>query len=98
MELTKNKSVTQRIQSLLGEFTHEEACLVLMNLINKKINAIKIQKLQMWEGNHNCNTADLDARITGLEKEKKEVHQFLSKRSNSNSHINAHGKLEISDK
>ena len=69
-ELTEIETTTQKIQLVKGEFTPSEASHIIMNLIDEKINFHKLQRLQMWEGNHKSKTDQLDGRIEELEKEK----------------------------
>jgi len=68
-ELTEIEITTQKIQLVKGEFTPSEASHIIMNLIDEKINFHKLQRLQMWEGNHKSKTEQLDGRIEELEKE-----------------------------
>lgn len=77
-EVLKNAQTAQKVQLVKGDFTHAEASHVINTLIDVKINFHKLQRLQNWEGDHNCETGELDGRIKELEKEKHEVKQFLS--------------------
>ena len=76
-ELTQIANAIQKIQLVKGEFTPSEASDVIMNLIDVKINFHKIQRLQIWEGNHICKTNQLDGRIQELEKEKEIAREFI---------------------
>ncbi len=71
-EITKQKKQSQKIQLVKGEFTPSEASHIVMSLIDEKINFHKIQRLQIWEGNHKCKTSQFDGRIAELEKRKRD--------------------------
>lgn len=62
-ELTKSEKMTKHIQLVKGDFSPSEASQIILSLINEKINFHKIERLQIWEGNHNCETDPLDKRI-----------------------------------
>lgn len=95
-ELVKNKADVTEIQLVKGTFTPNEASHIIMNLINEKIKFHKIERLQIWEGNHNCKTAHLDNRIEELEKEKEIVKEIISKARDQGQQLKINGFLEIS--
>lgn len=95
-EVAKKEKVTQNIQLVKGEFTPSEASHILMNLIDEKINFHKIQRLQIWEGNHKCVTRDIDSRIKELEEEKKIAQEFINSSRGSGKNLCINGTLEIS--
>ena len=68
--LEKATTLKQEIQLVKGLFTPSEASDVVLSLIDQKINFHKIQRLQIWEGNHRCETDQLDDRIAELNQEK----------------------------
>ena len=74
---TKKVTSTKKIQLVKGEFTSPEANDIIMSLIDEKINFHKLQRLQLWEGNHICKTDLLDGRIKELLKEKLNTKEFL---------------------
>ncbi len=94
-ELTQTDKVAQKIQLVKGEFTPSEASHILMNLIDEKINFHKIQRLQIWEGNHKCKTGDLDSRIDELLKEKKIAQEFIDSTRGLGQNLRINGALEI---
>lgn len=94
-ELQKTEIAKQNIQLVNGEFTPSEAFDVVNALINEKINFHKIQRLQIWEGNHVCKTDHLDDRITQLRQEKEIARDFISKARKSGSMLKINGVLEI---
>lgn len=94
-EFLQTEKVKQKIQLVKGEFTPSEASDVIMNLINEKINFHKLQRLQMWEGNHKCNTGELDGRIGELEKEKEIAREFINSISALGENLEINGILEI---
>lgn len=53
----------RRIQLVDGTFTPTEASDVINALIDEKINFHKIQRLKIYEGNHQGKTNLLDNRI-----------------------------------
>lgn len=94
-ELTQTEEATQNIQLVKGDFTPSEASHILMSLIDEKINFHKIQRLQIWEGNHKCKTSDLDNRIDELLKEKKIAQEFINKTRGLGQNLRINGTLEI---
>lgn len=95
-ELKKTEKVAQKIQLVKGEFTPSEASHILVNLIDEKINFHKIQRLQIWEGDHKCKTDKLDGRIEELEKEKIIAKEFINSHRNLGQNLKINGILEIS--
>jgi hypothetical protein len=94
-ELIKTEKVSQKIQLVKGDFTPSEASHVVVSLIDEKINFHKIQRLQIWEGNHKCKTGALDGRIKELEKEKEIAREFINKMRGSGQNLRINGILEI---
>jgi hypothetical protein len=95
-EVTQIEKATQKIQLVKGDFTPSEASDVIMSLINEKINFHKLQRLQMWEGNHKCKTDQLDGRIGELEKEKEIAREFINNSRGLGQNLRINGILEIS--
>ena len=91
----KPEAITQKIQLVKGVFTASETADLVNNLIEEKINFHKIQRLQRWEGNHNCETGDLNDRITELEQELEKSIAFISKMRQSGKAFRIMGQLEI---
>ena len=94
-ESTKTEKATQKIQLVKGEFTPSEASHVIVNLIDEKINFHKIQRLQIWEGNHKCKTDQLDGRIKELEEEKRIAKEFINSLRASGQNLKINGLIEI---
>ena len=94
-ELTKTKKTRQKIQLVKGEFTPSEASHIIMNLIDEKINFHKIQRLQIWEGNHKCETDELDGRIEELQKEKEIAREFINNTRSLGQKLMINGILDI---
>jgi hypothetical protein len=95
-ELVKSEKNTQKIQLVNGEFTPSEASHVIIALLNEKINFHKIQRLQLWEGNHKYETNQLDSRIKDLQEEKRIASEFLSRIQGNGKKLKINGILEIS--
>ena len=95
-ELEKVEIVNQKIQLVKGEFTPSEASDIISALIAEKINFHKLQRLQIWEGNHVCETNHLNDRINELQKEKESAKNFISKARAQGSKLKINGILEIS--
>lgn len=70
--------VTQKINLIDGKFTPSEASDIIEALIREKINFHKIQRLQSWIGDENCDTEQLSGRIGELVKEKKIAKAFFN--------------------
>ena len=94
-ELEKVEIINQKIQLVKGEFTASEASDIINALIDEKINFHKLQRLQIWEGNHICKTDHLNDRITELQKEKETMRNFISKVRAQGSMLKINGILEI---
>ncbi len=94
-ELTKTVNTDQKIQLVKGEFTPSEAYDVVIALIDEKINFHKIQRLQIWEGNHKCVTGQLDGRIKELEEEKRIAKEFIANTRGAGKNLKINGILEI---
>lgn len=94
-EVANIEKIKQKIQLVKGDFTPSEAVHIIRSLIDEKINFHKIQRLQIWEGNHKCNTEQLDGRIKELEKEKEIAHEFINKSRSSGQKLQINGTLEI---
>lgn len=95
-EVTQIEKATQKIQLVKGDFTPNEASDVIMSLINEKISFHKLQRLQIWEGNHKCQTHQLDGRIGELEKERETAHEFINSIRSMGKNLKIDGILEIS--
>lgn len=94
-ELTKNKKMKTKVQLVKGDFSPVEASQIILSLINEKINFHKIERLQIWEGNHNCETEPLDKRIEELENEKIIAKEIIEKAKRKGQQIKINGVLEI---
>lgn len=94
--LEKPKRTSQKVQLVKGEFTPSETYDVVVGLINEKINFHKIQRLQVWEGDHKCEKPNLVGRINELEEEKKNVKDFISSIRGLGKNLKINGVLEIS--
>ncbi|OBX27298.1 hypothetical protein LX77_02941 [Gelidibacter algens] len=94
-ELAPTEKLNQKIQLVKGEFTPSEASDIIINLINEKINFHKLQRLQMWEGDHACKTDELDGRIGELEKEKAIAREFINSIKGLGKNLKINGVLEI---
>ncbi|MEA1784919.1 hypothetical protein U1E44_02345 [Arenibacter sp. GZD96] len=90
--IKKNKKTIQLVD---GTFTPSEANDVIMALIDEKINFHKIQRLQIWEGNHQSETNGLDNRIQELEKEKRTARSIFNEARGQGAKILINGTLEI---
>jgi hypothetical protein len=95
-EFKQTEKVAQKIQLVKGEFTPSEASHIIVNLIDEKINFHKIQRLQIWEGNHKCKTDHLDGRIKELEKEKVIASEFINNARSLGQKLKIDGIIEMS--
>ena len=94
--LEPKQTSKKNIQLVNGCFTPSEASDIINGLIDEKINFHKIQKLQIWEGNHVCKTKPLDDRISQLIEEKRTAKEFISEMRASGKKLKINGILEIS--
>lgn len=94
---SKNREQNEKkIQLIKGVFTFSEASYVIMNLINEKIKFHKSQRLQIWERDHTCNTDQIDMRINELEKEKKNIQEFMDTIPDQELKLKINSTIEIS--
>jgi len=94
-DINKETAVDQKIQLVKGDFTPLEASHVIIGLIDLKINFHKVQRLQHWEGNHECETSQLDKRIKELEKEKEIAVAYIKNLRGSGKKLKIDGVLDI---
>ncbi|UWX55672.1 hypothetical protein NYZ99_04270 [Maribacter litopenaei] len=94
-ELSKTKKAKKTIQLVDGTFTPSEASDVITALIDEKINFHKIQRLQIWEGNHRSSTSGLDSRIQELLKEKQLAKDIISEARTKGVNISINGTLSL---
>ena len=94
-ELVRVEKTKEKIQLVKGEFTPSEASDIIMALIDEKINFHKIQRLQLWEGNHKCETNQLDGRIAELQDEKRITREFIANIRSLGRNLKINGTLEI---
>ncbi|MEJ2583713.1 MAG: hypothetical protein P8Z38_01290 [Robiginitalea sp.] len=95
IEKVDSKKATQQIELVKGTFSPSEASDIICALLDEKINFHKLQRLKLWEGNHGCQTGQLDGRIGELEKEKQIAREFISKIRQSGRELKITGTLEI---
>lgn len=96
-KVAKNmKKTSQKIQLVKGEFSPSEASHIVIKLIDEKINFHKVQRLQMYEGNHHCETEELDGRIKELEEEKRIAKKFIGNTKDLGKRLKIDGVLHIS--
>ena len=92
---TTARQIDQKLQVVKGEFTPSEAALIITNLLDQKINFHKLQQLQIWEGDHKCETEPLDTRIQELQEEKLIAHEFINNIRGLGKKLRINGVLEI---
>lgn len=95
-EKIQTVETSQIVELVKGVYTPAEALHVVMSLLDEKINFHKIQRLQLWEGNHKQDTNQIKARIKELEHEKEMVKEFIHNTMDINKKIVINGKLDIS--
>lgn len=94
-EMTVTKKTKEKVQLVKGEFTASETYDIILALIDEKINFHKLQRLQLWEGNHRCKTDQLDGRIKELSDEKQKIKEYLINTRANNKKYEINGVLEI---
>lgn len=94
-ELEKALETMQKVQLVNGVFTPSEAADIVGSLIDEKINFHKIQRLQRWEGDHKCDTGDLNDRITELEQDRAQALEFIGQIRKEGKTLRINGILEI---
>lgn len=88
--------VAQKINLMDGTFTPSEASLIIEALINEKINFHKIQRLQSWIGNENCDSHELNGRIIELTEELQKAKAFFDEARKEKTNLVINGTLDIS--
>ncbi|WP_114747742.1 hypothetical protein [Pleomorphovibrio marinus] len=68
----QNSNVTHSIG-----FEPEEVRELIVNLIDRKINAYKIEFMQHWEANHNFNAEIISQKIRQLNEKKEELNKHF---------------------
>ena len=91
------QATLQKVQLVNGVFTPSEAADIVGSLIDEKINFHKIQRLQRWEGNHNCETGDLNDRITELELDRAQALDFIAQIRREGKSLRINGILEMTE-
>ncbi len=94
--LEKAQIQKEEVQLVKGEFTPSEASHVILSLLDEKINFHKIQRLQLWEGDHKYDTEPLKKRIKELEAEKVKIQEFLARSPATGKNIKINGILNVS--
>lgn len=94
-ELEKALETLQKVQLVDGVFTPSEAADIVGSLIDEKINFHKIQRLQRWEGDHKCDTGDLNDRITELEQDRAQALEFIGQIRKEGKALRINGILEM---
>ncbi|TRO66977.1 hypothetical protein [Christiangramia sabulilitoris] len=89
------EQVSQKVELVKGKFTRAEASHIITALIDQKVNFHKIQRLQIWEGDHKCVTGGLNDRITELEEQKNLAKDFISEFNEQGRCFKIKGTLEI---
>ncbi|WP_028376575.1 hypothetical protein [Leeuwenhoekiella sp. MAR_2009_132] len=95
-ELVKSKETQQKIQLVKGTFSTSEASNVVLSLIDQKINFHKIQRMQLWEKNHNRDSNQIDTRIQELIEEKRIATAFINNASRLGQNLKIDGILTLS--
>lgn len=93
--MVSNK-VVQKIKLMDGKFTPSEASSIIESLIKEKINFHKIQRLQSWIGDANCDSNDLNGRIVELNEELAKAKKFFAEARKEKVNLVINGTLDIS--
>lgn len=89
------KIETKHIKLVDGEFNPSQALDILSALIDEKINYHKVEKLQHWESNHHKDPHPLLKRIQELEKQKKELKDYVIQLKESGLNLKIDGVLSL---
>lgn len=89
------KIETKHIKLVDGEFNPSQALDILSTLIDEKINYHKVEKLQHWESNHHKDPHPLLKRIQELEKQKKELKDYVIQLKESGLNLKIDGVLSL---
>lgn len=88
--------VAKEINLINGQFTASEASDVMEALIREKINFHKVQRLQKFIGDCDCETGDLSDRISELMEEKQKAKAFFAEARAAGRNVVINGTLELS--
>lgn len=94
-EVRKSEEEITQIQLTKGEFSPTDASQIILNLLNEKINFHRIQRHQIWEGDHQCNTKIIDQRIEELENEITKAKALILKAKEQGLKLKIDGSLKI---
>ncbi len=89
------EQLTQKVDLVKGKFTKSEAAHIVSALIDEKINFHKIQRLQLWESDHNCETDGLNNRVQELEDQKQETKNWIRSQKLNGCNFRIEGTLKI---
>ena len=96
MKTGHRHAVKERDVKLIdGEFTPSQAFDILSALIDKKINYHKVENLQHWESNHHTDPHPFLKRIQELEKQKKELKDYVIQLKESGLNLKIDGVLSL---
>lgn len=98
MEVKENitkEQLSQTVDLVKGKFTKSEAAHIVSALIDEKINFHKIQRLQLWESDHNCKTEGLNNRVVELETQKEETKKWIRSKEGNGCNFRIEGTLKI---
>lgn len=87
---------THKINLVEGSFTPSEACDITEALVREEINFHKVQRMQNWVGDNDCETKTLNCRIEDLMKEKQKAKDFFAEARRKGAKVTINGTLEIS--
>ena len=86
----------QKINLVEGKFTPSQASDIIEAFIKERINAHKIQKLQLWIGDVNSKTDHLNEKISELINEKKIAKDLITEARREGVKLSINATLEIS--
>ena len=98
MSVLKQQSLVktkQEVQLVEGSFSCSEAQFVINELLDRKINFHKLQRLSLCEGDENSDTSYANNRIAELENEKKIAKRYIDAARKEGYDVFTDGVLEI---
>lgn len=87
--------IVKNVDLVKGRFTKSETADIVNSLINEKINFHKIQRLQLWESDHSCNSDELNTRLQELESLKVSTKEWIGGQRSNGCNFKIEGTLRI---
>jgi hypothetical protein len=96
--LVQRQLVQQHVERsplLNGSFTPSEAQEILNSVVCQYRNIYNLQYMKYWEGNHNFDSSEIDAKIESLNFLQKELNAKIRDARETGSRVDVEGLLKL---